>query len=73
MTRNLRTRIERLEDEYRPPVVEMEEIDPVLLVRRLAFAARLAKDGDERALALFALSGIDARNPGSDVDTNDIS
>jgi hypothetical protein len=71
MTRSLKTRIERLEDEYQPPVVNAEDIDPVLLVRRLAFAARLAKDGDERALALFASSGIDVRNPGSDVDTGD--
>ena len=51
MTRNLRTRIERLEDEYRPPVVDMEEIDCHLLVRRLAMLARLAANGDEEAIA----------------------
>ena len=51
MTRSLRTRIERLEEEYRPPVVDEEEIDCHQLVRRLGFILRLAENGDEEALA----------------------
>ena len=50
MTRNLRTRIERLEDEYRPPVIDVEEIDYYQLTRRLGMFARLAASGDEEAL-----------------------
>ncbi|MEE4238739.1 MAG: hypothetical protein V2I51_18615 [Anderseniella sp.] len=50
MTRSLRTRIERLEEEYRPPVVDEEEIDYYQLTRRLGMLARLAASGDEKAL-----------------------